>query len=106
MTTHNDSNVTPFELSPQTRNEVAIAVGEYTSMRSTDGEGHLRHAAVRDAAEANHLGISSEQMLLAVKHLFERAPRISGDVQRRVEAAEKFARWCVELYIADHDDAD
>lgn len=106
MTTPPDSSVTPFELSPQTRNEVAIAIGAYTSMRSTDGAGHLRHAAVRVAAEANHLGISSEQMLLAVKHLFERAPRISGDVQKRVEAFEKFAHWCLEFYVADHDDAD
>ena len=106
MTTPIDSNVTPFELSPQTRNEVALAISAYTSMRSTDGEGQLRHAAVRVAAEANHHGISSEQMLLAVRHLFERAPRISGDVQRRVEAAERFARWCTEFYVADHDDAD
>ena len=45
-------------------------------------------------------------MLLAVNRIFERAPRISGDVHKRVEAVNKFARWCVEFYTADHDDAD
>lgn len=95
----------PFELSPQTRNEIALAIGAYTSMRSTDRDGHLRHAAVRVAAEANRRGASSEQMLAAVKQLFERAPRISGDVQKRVEAYEKCARYCIQFYVAEHDDA-
>ena len=105
MTTPSGSSDTPFELSPQTRNEIALAIGAYTSMRTTDRDGYLRHAAVRVAAEANRLGISAEQMLAAVKQLFERAPRISGDVQKRVEAYEKCARWCTEFYVADHDDA-
>lgn len=105
MTTPDGSADTSFELSPPTRNEVALAIGAYFSVRSTDGEGHLRHAAVRVAAEANRLGVSADQMLLAVKRLFERAPRISGDVQKRVQAFDTFARWCVEFYVADHDDA-
>jgi hypothetical protein len=94
-----------FELSPPTRNEIALAIAAYLSQRSTDGDGHLRHAAVRVATEANQLGVSADQMLAAVKRLFERAPRISGDVQKRVEASNKFARWCVEYYTASHDDA-
>ncbi len=106
MATPDTSSDSSFELSPHTRNEVALAIGAYTSIRSTDGAGHLRHAAVRVAAEANRLGVSADQMLLAVRQLFERAPRISGDVQKRVEAAERFARWCVDFYVADHDDAD
>lgn len=106
MTSPPSSDDPPFELSPPTRNEIALAIAAYFSQRSTDGDGHLRHAAVRVAAEANHLGISAEQMLGAVRRLFERAPRISGDVQKRVEALDKFARWCVEFYTADHDDAD
>jgi len=105
MTNPDSSSDTTFELSPPTRNEIALAIGAYFSQRSTDGDGHLRHAAVRVAAEANRLGVSSEQMLLAVKRLFERAPRISGDVHKRVEAYNKFARWCVQFYVADHDDA-
>jgi hypothetical protein len=104
MTIPDGSSGIPFELSPQTRNEVVLAIGAYTSL-STDGEGPLRHAAVRVAAEANRLGASSDQMLAAVKTRFERAPRISGDVQKRVEAYEKCARYCIELYVADHDDA-
>ena len=104
MTTTDDSSET-FELSPPTRNEIALAIGAYFSVRSTDGEGHLRHAAFRVAAESNERGASAEQMLQAVKRLFERAPRISGDVQKRVQAYDKFARWCVEFYTADHDDA-
>ena len=105
MTTPDSTNGIPFELSPHTRNELALAIGAYTSLRSTDGDGHLRHAAVRVAGEANRLGASSDQMLAAVKQLFERAPRISGDVQKRVEAYEKCARWCIEFYVATHDDA-
>lgn len=96
---------TDFELSLPTRNEVALAIGAYLSQRSTDGEGHLRHAAYRVAGEANQRGASSDQMALAVKHLFERAPRLSGDVQKRVEAFDKFVRWCVDAYVAAHDDA-
>ncbi|CAN5428791.1 hypothetical protein BH09GEM1_BH09GEM1_37110 [soil metagenome] len=104
MTT-TDGSKEDFELSPQTRNEVAIAIGAYVSLRSTDRDGQLRHAASRVASEANRLGVSSDEMLLAVKHLFERAPRISGDVQKRVEAHDKFARWCIDTYEARHDDA-
>ncbi len=106
MTTPNGSQEAEFELSPPTRNEIALAIAAYFSQRSTDGDGHLRHAAVRVAAEANQLGISADQMLLAAKRLFDRAPRNSGDVHKRVEAFNKFARWCVEFYTADHDDAD
>ena len=106
MTSPDSSNDASFELSPPTRNEIALAIAAYFSQRSTDGDGHLRHAAVRVAAEANHLGVSADQMLLAVNRIFERAPRISGDVYKRVEAVNKFARWCVEFYTADHDDAD
>jgi hypothetical protein len=105
MTISDSSSSTEFELSPQTRNEVALAIGTYLSQRSTDGEGHLRHAALRVAHEANRLGVSSDQMALAVKRLFERAPRISGDVQKRVEMFEKFVRYCTEAYLAGHDDS-
>jgi hypothetical protein len=97
---------TEFELSPPTRNEIALAIAAYFSVRVTDGEGHLRHAAVRVAAEANQRGASADQMLLAVKSIFDRAPRGSGDVHKRVEAVEKFSRWCVQFYTANHDDAD
>ena len=105
MTIPDHSSDSPFEFSPATRSEIALAIAAYFSIRSTDGEGHLRHAAVRVAAESNHLGVSSAQMLLAVKQLFDRTPRMSGDVQKRVEAYNKFARWCVQFYVADHDDA-
>ena len=106
MTTPDGLRDAPFELSLQARDEVAMAIAAYFSPRSTDGEGQLRHASVRVAAEANHVGASAEQMLLAVEHIFEREPRSVGDVQQAGDAQEKFARWCVELYIADHDDAD
>ena len=105
MTTPDGSSGTEFELSPQTRNEVAIAIGAYASQRATDGEAQMRRAALRVGAEANRLGIAADQMVLAVKHLFERAPRISGDVQKRVEAFDKFVRWCIDAHAARHDDA-
>ena len=106
MTSPIRSDDASFELSPPTRNEIALAIAAYFSQRSTDGDGHLRHAAVRVAAEANERGVSADQMLMAVRRLFERAPRISGDVQKRVEAVDKFSRWCVQFYTANHDDAD
>ena len=105
MTISDSASSTELELSPHTRNEVALAIGAYVSQRSTDGEGHLRHAAHRVAHEANRLGVSSDQMTLAVKRLFERAPRISGDVQKRVEMFERFVRYCTEAYLAGHDDS-
>ena len=106
MTSPHSSDDTSFEFSPATRSEIALAIAAYFSQRSTDGDGHLRHAAVRVASEANQLGVSADQMLASAKRLFDRAPRISGDVHKRVEAFNKFARWCVEFYTAKHDDAD
>lgn len=105
MTISGSTRDIEFELTPHTRNEVALAIGAYLSQRSTDGEGHLRHAAHRVAHEANQLGVSSDQMALAVKRLFERAPRISGDVQKRVEMFERFVRYCTDAYLAGHDDS-
>ena len=100
MTTSDTSLEAEFELSPQSRNEVALAIGAYASSRASDGEERMRLAVARVAGEARQMGVSAESMVLAVKHLFERAPRISGDVQKRVEAFDKFARWCVEAYAA------
>lgn len=104
MTTPASSKEAEFELSPQSRNEVALAIGAYLSQRSTDGDGHLRHAAYRVSGEAGRLGVSADQMVLAVKHLFERAPRISGDVQKRVELFDRFVRYCLEAYAARYAD--
>lgn len=104
MTASDSTGGADFELSPQARNEVALAIGAYLSQRSTDGEGHLRHAAYRVSGEAGRLGVSADQMVLAVKHLFARAPRISGDVQKRVELFERFVRYCLEAYEARHAD--
>jgi len=87
-----------FELSAQTRTEVALAIGAYASARATDGEQRLRFAAARVAAEARHHNVSRDSMVLSVKHLFERAPRISGDVQKRVEAFEKFVAMCLDTF--------
>ena len=92
-----------FELSAQSRNEVALAIGAYASSRATDGEERMRRAVQRVAAEARHRAVSSESMVLAIKHLFERAPRISGDVQKRVEAFDKFVSQCVEAHAAGSD---
>ena len=102
MTGSDSSGGADFELSPQSRNEVALAIGVYLSQRSTDGDGHLRHAAHRVAGEADRLGVSTDQMVLAVKHLFERAPRISGNVYKRVELFDRFVRYCLEAYAARH----
>ncbi|MDQ2668514.1 MAG: hypothetical protein M3Z05_21345 [Gemmatimonadota bacterium] len=105
MSTSDPSKAADFEFSPNTRNEVALAIGAYLSQRATDGDGHLRHAAHRVAAESKHLGVSSDQMTLAVKRLFERAPRISGDVQKRVQMFDKLVRYCTEAYRAGQDAA-
>ena len=93
-----------FELSAPARNEVALAIGAYASSRAADGAERMRLAVARVAAEARRQGVSSEQMVLAIKHLFERAPRISGDVQKRVEAFDKFSRQCVDAYSAAGDE--
>ena len=100
MTTSDTSREAEFELSPQSRNEVALAIGAYASARAADGEERMRLAVARVSGEARQMGVSAESMVLAVKHLFERAPRISGDVQKRVEAFDKFVSRCVEAYAA------
>lgn len=100
MTTSDTSRDAEFELSPQSRNEVALAIGAYASSRASDGEERMRLAAARVSGEARRTGVSAESMVLAIKHLFERAPRISGDVQKRVEAFDKFAGWCLKAYGA------
>lgn len=92
-----------FELSAQTRNEVALAIGAYASSRASDGEERMRLAVARVSAEARRHAVTSEQMVLAIKHLFERAPRISGDVQKRVEAFDKFVSKCVAAYCSGGD---
>lgn len=89
-----------FELSPQSRNEVALAIGAYASSRATDGEERMRRAVARVSAEARRTGATPESMVSAIKHLFERAPRISGDVQKRVEAFDKFVSRCLLAYAA------
>lgn len=89
-----------FELSPQSRNEVALAIGAYASSRAIDGEARMRLAVARVSAEARQTGVSPERMVTAIKHLFERAPRISGDVQKRVEAFDKFVSLCLLAYGA------
>ena len=105
MTIPDSSSDSEFELSPPSRNEIALAMSAYLSQRSTDGEGHLRHAAHRVAREASLRGATIDQMVLAAKRLFERAPRISGDVQKRVEMLDKFVRYCTNAYRAGHDDS-
>ena len=87
-----------FELSAQTRTAVALAIGAFASPRATDGDERMRLAVARVSGEARQRSVSPEQMILAIKRLFERAPRISGDVQKRVEAFDLFVRDCVEAY--------
>lgn len=100
MTTPDPVRDGEFELSAQSRNEVALAIGAYASSRATDGEERMRLAVARVADEARRRAASPEQMVLAIKHLFERAPRISGDVQKRVEVFDKFVSRCIEAYHA------
>lgn len=92
-----------FELSAQTRNEVALAIGAYASSRASDGEERMRLAVARVTAEARRHAVTPEQMVLAIKRLFERAPRISGDVQKRVEAFDKFVSKCIAAHCAGED---
>jgi hypothetical protein len=99
-TTPDLSGEAEFELSAQSRNEVALAIGAYASSRASDGEDRMRRAAARVSAEARQHAVSRESMVLAIKHLFERAPRISGDVQKRVEAFDKFVSKCIEAHAA------
>ena len=103
MSTTDLPGQTEFELSAPSRNQVALAIGAYASSRATDGKEQLRMAGMRVASEARHRSATPEQMVLAVKHLFERAPRISGDVQKRVEAFDKFVSRCLEAYAAGGD---
>lgn len=103
MTTPDPSGDGEFELSAQSRNEVALAIGAYASSRATDGEERMRLAVARVSAEARRAAVSPEAMVLAIKRLFERAPRISGDVQKRVEVFDKFVSKCIEAYIAGGD---
>ena len=100
MTTPDPVRDGEFELSAQSRNEVALAIGAYASSRATDGAERMRLAVARVADEARRRAASPEQMVLAIKHLFERAPRISGDVQKRVEVFDKFVSRCIEAYHA------
>ncbi len=90
----------PFELSPDSRTEVALAIAAYASSRAVDGAARMRLAATRVSDEALRAGVDRAQMVQAVKRLFERAPRISGDVQKRVEAFDTFVAQCVDAYVA------
>ncbi|MEP6991295.1 MAG: hypothetical protein ABJA80_10230 [bacterium] len=90
----------PFELSPDSRTEVALAIAAYASSRAVDGNARMRLAATRVSAEALRADVDRAQMVQAIKQLFERAPRISGDVQKRVEAFDYFVAQCVDAYVA------
>ena len=96
MMTPEPSGDGEFELSPDARAEVALAIGAFVSSRATDGDARMQLAVARVSTEARQRAASPEQMIRAIQRLFERAPRISGDVHKRVEAYDLFVRRCVE----------
>jgi hypothetical protein len=100
MSMHEPADENVFEFSVQTRSEIALALAAYMSPRTTSGAEQLIHAARRASAEARWKDQGAEAMVVAVKRLVNQIPRNSGDVNKRVDALDKFVRLCTEAYLA------
>jgi hypothetical protein len=97
---HDDSEFS-FEL----RVEVARALSAYLTVGEAARE-RLHTATGRVCTEAHALKMSPEQVVTALRHLFERTPLAGdGEPERRHAAWEEFTRSCIAAYYnAGEDD--
>jgi hypothetical protein len=100
MSTHGPADENVFEFSVQTRSEIALALAAFMSPRTTSGAEQLVHAARRASGEARWKDQSADAMVVEVKRLVSQIPRNSGDVNKRVDALDKFVSMCIEAYLA------
>jgi hypothetical protein len=99
MVTH-DPQGPPDGFSPELTREVTSALNEYLLSRDVEADEQLRDLTNRVCSEAHELGLPPEKMLIAIKHLFERAPLadvVHSDSRRL--AFDKFVSGCIKAYF-------
>jgi hypothetical protein len=100
MATHDPSGTAPDGFSPELTRDVASALNEYLLSNGPVADEQLRGLTNRVCAEAHELGLPPEKMLIAIKHLYERAPL--ADVMHadsRRHAFERFISGCIKAYF-------
>lgn len=100
MVTHDPSGGVPDGFSPELTRDVASALNEYLLSHEPEADEQLRDLTNRVCSEAHELGLPPEKMLIAIKHLFERAPLpdvIHSDSRRL--AFERFISGCIKAYF-------
>lgn len=100
MVTHDPSGTAPDGFSPELTRDVASALNEYLLSHGADADGQLRELTNRVCTEAHELGLPPEKMLIAIKHLFERAPLTDVvHTDSRRQAFERFISGCIKAYF-------
>jgi hypothetical protein len=84
--------------------EVGKALGALLASPGDQSQERLRLATQRVCTEAHQLSLPPEQMVIALKRLFERVP-IAGaiDPERRRAAYEQFVAGCISAYYEADD---
>jgi hypothetical protein len=86
--------------------EVGKALGALLSSPGDETQERLRVATQRVCTEAHQMSLPPEQMVIALKRLFERVPLAGAfDPERRRAAYEQFVAGCIAAYY-DADDVE
>jgi NAD(P)H-dependent FMN reductase len=86
--------------------EVGKALGALLTSPGDETQERLRQATRRVCTEAHQMALPPEQMVIALKRLFDRVPLAGAiDPDRRRAAYEQFVAGCIAAYY-DADDVE
>jgi hypothetical protein len=92
--------------SPELTREVGKALSGLLASPGEAAQERLRLATQRVCTEAHQMALAPEQMVIALKRLFERVPLAGAiDPDRRRAAYEQFVAGCIAAYY-EADDAE
>jgi hypothetical protein len=106
VTVHESADEGLGGFSAELTREVGKALGALLASPGEETRERLRLATQRVCREAHQLALAPEQMVIALKRLFERVPLAGAiDPDRRRAAYEQFVAGCIAAYY-DADDVE
>ena len=104
MTVHESADEGLGGFSAELTREVGKALGALLASPGEETQERLRLATQRVCREAHQMALAPEQMVIALKRLFERVPLAGAiDPDRRRAAYEQFVAGCIAAYYDAED---
>jgi hypothetical protein len=94
-----DSSQPPIRLSPETTDDVRVALREYLR---TGSSAALQRSLLLLAADARELAMPPEQLLVALKDIWNGLPEVRGmtDAGNQIRLLQRVVTMCIKEYYS------